>query len=127
MIQAGYCIGMTFQIIDDCLDYLSKTATIGKNVANDIKQGDMTLPLLFALQKDSSGVLKKLVFESSMTQENVAQIQELVIKYGGVAMAEEKAREYGADALKAISKLKKSQSRAILESMVASILQSTRS
>ncbi len=127
LIQAGYCIGMTFQIIDDCLDYLSKTATIGKNVANDIKQGDMTLPLLFALQKDSSGVLKKLVFESSMTQENVVQIQELVIKYGGVAMAEEKAREYGADALKAISKLKKSQSRAILESMVASILQSTRS
>lgn len=127
LIQAGYCIGMTFQIVDDCLDYLSKTSTIGKNVANDIKQGDMTLPLLFALQKDPSGMLKELVFESSMTQENVAKIRELVIENGGVAMAEEKAREYAEDAMKAIAKLKKSQSRTILEAMVASILKSTRS
>ena len=125
LIQAGYCIGMMFQIIDDCLDYMSKTATIGKNVANDIKQGDMTLPLLFALQQDTTGELSDLVFKSSMTNEHVARIRELVIANRGAEMAQEKAKEYGVDAMKALGKLKKSSSRGTLENIVTSILAAT--
>ena len=124
LIQAGYCIGMMFQIIDDCLDYLGTPETIGKNVANDIKQGDMTLPLLFAMRDDPSGALHDLVFQSSLTQEDIARVGALVKERNGVARAEEKAREYGADARKAIEKLKKSESRRILEKIVASILES---
>ncbi|HML68169.1 MAG TPA: polyprenyl synthetase family protein [Clostridia bacterium] len=124
LIQAGYCIGMMFQIIDDCLDYLGTAETIGKNVANDIKQGDMTLPLLFAMKNDSSGALHELVFQSNLTQENIARVGTLVKENQGVALAEEKAREYGQDALKAIEKLKKSESRRLLEKIVASILES---
>lgn len=124
VIQAGYCIGMMFQIIDDCLDYLGTAETIGKNVANDMKQGDMTLPMLFALKNDSSGTLHKLVFQSSLSQENIARVGALVKENQGVAMAQEKAREYGQDALKAIEKLKKSESRKVLEKIVASILES---
>lgn len=124
LIQAGYCIGMMFQIIDDCLDYLGTAETIGKNVANDMKQGDMTLPMLFALKNDSSGTLHKLVFQSSLSQENIARVGALVKENQGVAMAQEKAREYGQDALKAIEKLKRSESRKVLEKIVASILES---
>ena len=124
LIQAGYCIGMMFQIIDDCLDYLGTAETIGKNVANDMKQGDMTLPMLFALKNDSSGTLHKLVFQSSLSQENIARVGALVKENQGVAMAQEKARKYGQDALKAIEKLKKSESRKVLEKIVASILES---
>ncbi len=126
LIQAGYCIGMAFQIIDDCLDYLGKPSTIGKNVGNDIKQGDITLPLLFALKNESSGVLHELVFQSSLTPENIARIGTLVIENQGVAMAEEKAREYGRDARKALEKIKKSKSRTILERMITSILDTPR-
>jgi len=123
LVQAGYCIGMTFQIIDDCLDYLGNPSRIGKNVANDIKQGDITLPLLFALKNESTGALHDLVFQSSLTEENIARIGALVIENKGVAMAEEKAREYGRDALKALEKIKKSESRTMLEKIVASILE----
>jgi hypothetical protein len=41
-------------------------------------------------------------------------------------MAEEKAREYGRDARKALEKIKKSQSRTILEKMITSILDTPR-
>ena len=123
LVQAGYCIGMAFQIVDDCLDYLGTPETIGKNVANDIKQGDMTLPLLFALKNEPSGKLRELVFQSGLTQADVQQICALVVEQGGVAMAQEKAKEYGKDALTALAKLKKSQSRQILEKIVASILE----
>ena len=124
LVQAGYCIGMMFQIVDDCLDYLGTAQTIGKNVANDIKQGDMTLPLLFALENDASGKLRQLVFQSSLTQADVAEVGALVKENNGVTFALEKAQEYGQDALKAIGKLKKSESRKILEKIVASILES---
>lgn len=123
LIQAGYCIGMAFQIVDDCLDFLSAPETIGKNVANDIKQGDITLPLLFALKNESSGTLRDLVFQSALTEENVAKIRSLVIEHRGVALAEEKAKEYGQDALRALEKIKKSKSRSVLENIVASILE----
>lgn len=123
LVQAGYCIGMTFQIIDDCLDFLGKPETIGKNVANDIKQGDMTLPLLLALRNEPTGALQKLVFQSALTQEDILQIGSLVIASNGVALAQEKAKEYGQDALIALSKVKKSESRKILEKIVASILE----
>jgi len=126
LVQAGYCIGMTFQIIDDCLDYLGASETIGKNVANDIKQGDITLPLLMALRNEPTGVLHDLVFESSLTKENIARIVALVIENNGIAFAEEKAREYGKDALVALSKIKKSESRNILENIVESILNTAR-
>lgn len=125
LVQAGYCIGMAFQIIDDCLDYLGKASTIGKNVANDIKQGDITLPVLYALQNDQTGALKDLVFRSAMTQEDVVRVRELVIEHNGVSLAEEKAKEYGKDAMKALSKIKKSESRNTLERIVSSILEST--
>lgn len=123
LVQAGYCIGMMFQIIDDCLDYLGTPETIGKNVANDIKQGDMTLPLLLALKNESTGTLHDLVFQSSLTQEDVAKIGSLVMENHGVALAQEKAREYGRDAMLALAKIKKSDSRKILEKIVSSILE----
>lgn len=124
LVQAGYCIGMAFQIIDDCLDYLGTAESIGKNVANDIKQGDITLPLLMALRNEPTGTLHDLVFNSSLTQDDIARIGTLVIEHNGVALAEEKAKEYGNDALIALSKIKKSESRKILEKIVANILES---
>ena len=126
LVQAGYCIGMAFQIIDDCLDYLGTAESIGKNVANDIKQGDITLPLLMALRNEPTGMLHDLVFKSSLTQEDIARIGTVVIEHNGVAIAEEKAKEYGNDALVALSKIKKSESRRILEKIVANILESPR-
>jgi len=126
LVQAGYCIGMTFQIIDDCLDFLGNPETIGKNVANDIKQGDMTLPLLLALRNEPTQTLHKLVFQSNLTQEDIRRIGSLVIESNGVALAEEKAKEYGRDALIALTKIKKSESRKILEKIVAAILETAR-
>lgn len=43
----GREIGMAFQIIDDILDFTGQQATVGKPVASDLRQGLVTLPLLF--------------------------------------------------------------------------------
>lgn len=50
MRSYGYNLGMAFQIIDDCIDYLSDDQTAGKNIGDDFSEGKVTLPLIYAFQ-----------------------------------------------------------------------------
>jgi len=49
--EYGKGIGIAFQIMDDLLDIVSNTATLGKPVLNDLQQGVITAPLLYAAEK----------------------------------------------------------------------------
>lgn len=46
----GYFVGMSFQITDDILDFTSTEKELGKPVGSDLLQGNITLPVLFALE-----------------------------------------------------------------------------
>jgi geranylgeranyl pyrophosphate synthase len=49
----GMNLGIAFQVIDDILDYTEDQSTIGKPAGNDLRQGMITLPLIYALQDAS--------------------------------------------------------------------------
>jgi len=49
--QYGRHIGIAFQLVDDLLDFVSSTATMGKPAAADLELGLATAPVLFAAQK----------------------------------------------------------------------------
>jgi heptaprenyl diphosphate synthase len=49
----GYYVGMSFQITDDILDFTSTEQELGKPVGSDLLQGNITLPVLFALENPS--------------------------------------------------------------------------
>jgi octaprenyl-diphosphate synthase len=46
----GAEVGSAFQLIDDVLDYAGESATLGKNVGDDLREGKPTLPLIHAMQ-----------------------------------------------------------------------------
>jgi geranylgeranyl pyrophosphate synthase len=48
--QFGYQIGMAFQIVDDVLDFTGEQETVGKPVGSDLRQGLVTLPVLYYLE-----------------------------------------------------------------------------
>jgi len=50
MARYGRHLGTAFQLIDDMLDYSSDSATLGKNVGDDLAEGKPTLPLLYVLR-----------------------------------------------------------------------------
>lgn len=54
LAEFGYNFGIAFQIMDDILDYTSKTDECGKKVGTDFTEGKITLPIIFALNKVSS-------------------------------------------------------------------------
>ncbi|PTG20504.1 polyprenyl synthetase family protein [Staphylococcus chromogenes] len=53
MRNIGYNIGMSFQIIDDILDFTSSEKKLGKPVGSDLRNGHMTLPTLLEMKRDS--------------------------------------------------------------------------
>lgn len=61
----GYYVGMSFQIIDDILDFTSTDKELGKPAGSDLLQGNITLPILFL--KDDPAFRKD--FERAMTGE----------------------------------------------------------
>ncbi|WP_141433340.1 heptaprenyl diphosphate synthase component II [Bacillus sp. 03113] len=50
LYQYGYYIGMSYQIIDDILDFVGTEKQLGKPAGGDLLQGNVTLPVLFAME-----------------------------------------------------------------------------
>lgn len=51
--RLGFHFGVIFQLIDDILDYSGNSSQIGKNIGDDLSEGKVTLPLIYAM-KDST-------------------------------------------------------------------------
>jgi octaprenyl-diphosphate synthase len=47
----GQNLGLCFQMVDDLLDFTAEEKTLGKPVANDLREGKVTLPMIFLLQR----------------------------------------------------------------------------
>ncbi len=56
----GRSLGIAFQLIDDLLDYAGETDVLGKTVGNDLREGKMTLPLIFLMSHCDEDVRKKI-------------------------------------------------------------------
>lgn len=100
----GEVLGMIFQLRDDIFDYFE--GPIGKPTGNDIREGKVTLPLIYAL-KTSSDVEKEEYLEIinayNFTDENVDKLIKFAIAKGGVEYAYERINFYRTEAEKIIS------------------------
>src|SRR5690606_21899517 len=76
LYQYGHYIGMSYQIIDDILDFTSSSEELGKPAGNDLYQGNITLPVLFAMQDEQFNSLLRNTFETpnDVTKEQMDEI-----------------------------------------------------
>ncbi len=87
----GYYLGMIFQIIDDCLDFSGDEADVKKVLTKDLKDGVITLPLIFALEGNDE--LKKII-TWDMQEDDYLRVVSEVKNSGSVDKARERAFEY---------------------------------
>jgi octaprenyl-diphosphate synthase len=109
----GEYLGYCFQIKDDIFDYYDDI-NIGKPTKNDILEGKITLPLLYALktapEKEFAHYIN-IINTQSYTPENVTALIELAKNTGGIEYAEKRFLEYKEKALEIICSLPESEAR----------------
>ena len=90
--EYGRLLGYSFQIRDDLFDYFDMPTT-GKPGGNDIREGKVTLPLLYALAATAEAVkapFLSMIREQCFTPENVAALIRFAKEHGGIAYAEQR-------------------------------------
>jgi octaprenyl-diphosphate synthase len=93
----GTNLGMTFQIIDDLLDYTGDENKLGKPVLSDLREGRITLPLIYTLRNDGKknrdrimDLLNKKVLDKSSLNEIIHTVQ----SNGALDYTQKKAEEF---------------------------------
>lgn len=88
----GRNVGVIFQIRDDIFDYY-QSADLGKPTGNDMAEGKLTLPVLYALNNTGDtqmAALARKVKARNVSAEEIAQLVEFTKNNGGIAYAEQK-------------------------------------
>ncbi len=89
----GLHLGLAFQLMDDALDYIADSDTLGKNVGDDLAEGKPTLPLIYAKQHASPD--DKVLIEECIKNgglEHLEKIQSIIQETGAIDYTLNKAK-----------------------------------
>jgi octaprenyl-diphosphate synthase len=93
--QMGLNLGITFQVVDDILDYTGDERELGKQVCADLREGRITLPLIHALAQANTADRERLeAIARDLTPESAPELKNLLEKYGSLDHARAIARDY---------------------------------
>jgi len=105
----GRNIGMAFQLMDDVLDYNGDSENLGKNIGDDLAEGKMTLPLIYAMKNGKNS--QKLVIQEAIKNTNVCDLMNIltIIKEtGALEYSMSCAKKHAMDAKQCLVDLPKS-------------------
>jgi octaprenyl-diphosphate synthase len=101
MRDFGLKIGIAFQLADDLLDFTSTAEKLGKPAANDLREGKLTLPLIYLREQASDEVIEKIrtvMVEGDFNSVHREEIISLVESSGALARARGELLRYASEA-----------------------------
>jgi octaprenyl-diphosphate synthase len=122
----GKNLGIAFQLTDDVIDYASDSATMGKGVGDDFRDGKVTLPVILAYARGSDA--DREFWRAAMTGErasdgDLAHAVALLHSTEALADTVERARHYGRRAIDALANFPASKAKAALTEAVEFAIQ----
>lgn len=117
LYKYGYYIGMSYQIIDDILDFTSSSKVLGKPAGNDLKQGNVTLPVLIAKENQAFADCLADAFESpeQIEEEKMTEVIRLINDSHAIEQSYQLSERYLSKALKEIEDLPDIKAKQSLE------------
>ncbi|KWX72828.1 polyprenyl synthetase family protein [Paenibacillus jilunlii] len=113
----GEALGMSFQIQDDLLDFTQSADVLGKPAGSDLRNGQVTLPVLFALQDPELAPIIRTIGPAS-SEEEVAHVLALINRSDALARTEEVSQDYLDQAAAIIQRLSSYPAHADLETLL---------
>ena len=123
--EYGLSLGLVFQVTDDILDLSSSQRVLGKPVGSDLKEGKMTLPLVYALQscdREESRKIETVLREKAFRSVAKEDILAIVTRYRVLEKARKRAEEFAGRAEAAMEKFPPSPYRRALQAIPQMIL-----
>ena len=120
----GTNFGMSFQLIDDAIDYSSNKSVLGKNIGDDFKEGKITLPIILAYGRSDEKekiFWKKTVSELNQESGDFEKALEIINKYQCIEDTITRAKHFSNVAIDSIDIFKKNNFK---DKLVALILES---
>ena len=116
MGKFGMHLGNAFQIIDDTLDYESDSNIIGKEVGDDLSEGKVTLPMIYALEKTTKSDNKILTDAiQNADASNINQVVEILMNVNAFQYSRDIANKESNMALESIDILPSSKYKTALK------------
>lgn len=113
----GLNLGIAFQIADDVLDYMASEAKLGKSLGDDLKEGKMTLPVIYALQQaseDEHAFWRDIFVNQNLGDDSLRKATDICLKHDSFNQSLNTARDYKEKALSALDFLPSHPARDIL-------------
>jgi octaprenyl-diphosphate synthase len=95
--EFGWNLGMAFQLIDDILDFTSRESVLGKPVGNDLREGKVTLPLIYALEHataDERQMIQRVLNTNAYDETPFERVLKIVERYGGIERTRQRASQF---------------------------------
>lgn len=113
----GFNLGIAFQMVDDLLDYTLDTGVLGKEVGADLKEGKLTLPVIYSLKAadaEDRAQMETIIKNRDFSVHVFKKLISLIKKYGGQKYTEKLAAEYVRNAKDALAVFNNSKTKDIL-------------
>lgn len=97
LAEYAWNLGMAFQLVDDVLDFTAREKTLGKPVGGDLREGKVTLPLVYALEFATSAerrLVETILDQRSYEEVPFSRILALLEKYRGIERVKERAQAF---------------------------------
>jgi octaprenyl-diphosphate synthase len=95
--EYAWNLGIAFQLIDDVLDFTSREKILGKPVGNDLREGKVTLPLIYALESaepEERRLVETVLADGNYDQVPFGKILQILHRHSGVERARERAQSF---------------------------------
>jgi octaprenyl-diphosphate synthase len=95
--EFGTYFGMSFQLIDDLLDYSGNPESLGKPILSDLREGRITLPLIYTFNNDgheNRNLISELFNQKNFSQYSLKNIIDIVKSNGALDYTFQKANEF---------------------------------
>ena len=95
--EYAWNLGMAFQLVDDVLDFTAREKVLGKPVGGDLREGKVTLPLVYALERATPGerrMVETILEQRTYDAVPFARILSLLEKYRGIERVKERAQAF---------------------------------
>jgi octaprenyl-diphosphate synthase len=97
LAEYAWNLGMAFQLVDDVLDFTAREKTLGKPVGGDLREGKVTLPLVYALERAMPAerdLIATILQDRNYDAVPFQQILALLERYQGIERVRDRAQAF---------------------------------